>query len=109
MGKNWRILTKRYGVDVRDPSAEDIAASVDELFALNALHDAEHPDIFLRYGIGEGRMYVLSVSITGVGSFEEWADSDFIKLLVKRQITNLTAERSKALLTRLANGETEIA
>lgn len=109
MSKAWRILTKRYGEDVRDPSSEQIALAVDELFDPNELNDLEHPDIFFSYGLDEGPMYVLSVAISGLGSFEKWADSDFIKLLEKHQITNLTVERAKALFNQLANGEFEIA
>jgi hypothetical protein len=105
MSESWRILTTRYGADIRDPSSGQIAAAVDELFSAKAMNGLEHPDISFRYGLDDGAMYVLSVGIGGTGIFEKWADSDFVKLLEERQLSDLTAEKAKLLFSRLANGE----
>ena len=76
------ILTRRYGGDTRDPSNENLANAIRELFVEDLpgmIEDdyAEHGAASLRYGWDEGPMFVVRVDRRGTVTFEEWADQDY--------------------------------
>ena len=77
MGQPWFILTKRFGTDIRNPSSETLRDAVDEV--INPAHrdDVEHSSAFVRYGLDEGPMYVLTYDTSRHLTFEQWADQDF--------------------------------
>jgi hypothetical protein len=73
MREPWSILSKRYGGDVRNPSSQDLASAVAELFieklpGVSAADYEEHGSAFLRHGYDDGPMYVLIVDRGGTAT-----------------------------------------
>ena len=59
MDEPWVILTRRYGGDVRNPTAEELALAIEELYVedLQGMTEAdyeEHGAAFLRNGFDDG-------------------------------------------------------
>src|SRR5262245_28202650 len=84
MSQPWFILTKRFGADVRNPSAETLRAALDEVVDPAHAKDIEHTSAFVRYGFDDGPMYVLTYDSSRCLSFEQWADQDFETQLAPR-------------------------
>jgi hypothetical protein len=109
----WRILTLRYGQDICDPTPEDLRAAARELFveadpSMSEASYAEHPDAWLRVGFDDGPMYVLTVDRVGSATFEEWADSDYGRLLSPgRRMAGLSAAETVELWSLLCAGSLE--
>lgn len=82
MKNPWFILTKRYGGDTRDPSAEELRAALTEVFVedlpgMTRADYKEHPSAFVRYGTDSGPMYVLYIDRSRAATLEQWTDHDF--------------------------------
>jgi hypothetical protein len=80
--ESWLILTRRYGGDVRSPSAEVVAAAIREVFVedlpgMEAGDYEEHGEMYLRRGRDDGSMHVLRVDCLQRATLEEWADQDY--------------------------------
>ena len=109
--KPWLILTKRFGDDIHDPSGNDLATAINELYQenLNGITEAdyvEHPNACLRYGFDEGPMYVLDVYRSGRIIFGQWADQDYeAELAPETTIEDVAEERALELWTWLADGD----
>ena len=87
MSAPWFIGTKRFGEDVRSPSAEEIRNAVDEVLdPLRTRTMTEHTNTFVRYGFDAGRMYTLTYDTAGCLTFELLADQDFRSELAARRI-----------------------
>ena len=68
----------------------------------------EHGAAFLRYGIDEGPMYVVTVSRTGIATFEQWQDQDYMaELEVSKSLQAITREHAGAIWSALAEGNIE--
>jgi hypothetical protein len=112
MSDPWVILTRRYGDDIRSPSAAQLAEAVAELYqeALPGMTEgdyAEHGAASLRYGYDDGPMYVLEVSRLGDVRLEEWADQDFEQELAPpRTMHEVPEEQALQLWSWLAEGQT---
>lgn len=92
--ESWLILTRRYGSDVREPSPAAIADAVSELYGNTA--DVEHGDMWLRYVLPDGRMVVLTATVSGTVTLEEYTDQDFSRRLSRRireRVTHAETER----------------
>ena len=72
------ILTSRYGDSLRDPTAEQIAAASQELFAAA---DPEHANAWMELFSASGRMYTLDAYESGLLIFSEYADQDYGELI----------------------------
>jgi hypothetical protein len=85
-GNYWKILTFRYGFDIRNPSKEDLERAATELFQETLPEMTEddykdHPAAWLRYGLDDGPMFVLEVHRSGTVILERWADTDYVREL----------------------------
>ena len=109
----WVILTRRYGGDRRDPSTEELAAAIRELFVedLPGITEAdyvEHGDASLRYGFDEGPMYVVAIDRLGNATFEEWADQNYETELAPARTLHLTSQDDAVQLwTLLTTGNVD--
>ena len=110
---SWLILTGRYGGDKRDPSREDLADAIWELFVEDlpemAEGDyAEHGAASLRYGFDEGPMFVVEIARNGRVRFEEWADQDYEKELAPpRMVQSMSQGDALRLWSLLASGDVD--
>jgi hypothetical protein len=105
MHKPWVILTRRYGDDVRNPTARQLAEAVSELYH-ETIPDAEHGSVFIRYGYDDGPMFVLDLDRLHQVVFEEWADQDFgAELAPPRKIRDVSEMQASQLLGLLADGQ----
>ena len=110
MDEAWAILTRRYGGDVRNPTAEELAIAIEELYVEDLLGSTEadyeeHGAASLRYGFDDGPMYVLEVSRGGAVTLEEWADQDYqAALSPPRSIESVPPGRAMELWRWLAEG-----
>ena len=108
MYKPWVILTRRYGDDVCNPTAGQLADAVSELYH-ETTPDAEHGSVFLRYGSDDGPMFVLDVDRLHQVVFEEWADQDFeVELAPSRKIRDVSEIQACQLLGLLADGQIDL-
>jgi hypothetical protein len=111
MDQPWVILTSRYGHDVRDPSEQQLAEAVAELYheTLPGMTEgdyAEHGAAFLRFGYDEGPMFVLEVSRLREVSLEEWSDQDYEQELAPPRTMHQVSEELALQLWRwLAQGD----
>jgi hypothetical protein len=109
----WLILSRRYGGDLRDPSAEDLDRAVDELFLENlpGMREsdyAEHGAAALRYGFDDGPMYVVEIDRVGNARFEQWQDPDFERELAAPLATRLASPaEALRLWSLLAAGDVD--
>jgi hypothetical protein len=112
-GAEKLILHRRYGAHRRDPSAEDLAAALEELFVeeLPGMREddyAEHGEAWLRYVRADGSEYVLAVDRRGQVRFEAWADPDYEReLSPPLTATAPTVERALGLWLLLAAGDVD--
>lgn len=110
MDEPWVILTRRYGGEVRNPTAEELARAIEELYVENLpgmteVDYEEHGAASLRYGFDDGPMYVLEVSRGGVVALEEWADQDYqTPLSPPRLMASVPPARALELWRWLAKG-----
>jgi hypothetical protein len=110
MDEPWVILTRRYGGDVRGPTAEELARAIEELYVedLPGMTEAdyeEHGAAFLRYGFDDGPMYLLEVSRGGMVTLEEWADQNYqTPLSPPRLMASVPPRRALELWRWLAEG-----
>jgi hypothetical protein len=107
----WLILTSRYGGDTGDPSQDELASALREVYHENepgwpeAMYE-EHPNAWLRYGFDEGPRFILDVYRGGRVAFGQWADQDFETELAPEQILRgVDEETAKRLWSLLAAGE----
>lgn len=113
MSGPWVILSPRYGGDVRDPTADDLARAIRELYVedLPGMMEGdyeEHGAASLRYGFDEGPMYLLDVTRGGTVTFEEWADQDYdVPIAPPRVLTSVPSQAALKLWTLLAAGDIE--
>lgn len=111
MNQPWIILTRRYGGDIRNPTAAQLAEAIAELYheSLPGMTEgdyAEHGAASLRYGYDEGPMFVLEASRLHELMFEEWADQDYEQELApSRTIHAVPEAQALQLWTWLAQGE----
>jgi len=104
----WVILRRLYGASRRDPSSEELAAAIRELFVENLpgmteADYAEHPDASLRYGHDDGPMYVLEIDRHGKATFQEWADQDYETELAPARVLRLSQDDALRVWTLLAS------
>jgi hypothetical protein len=110
MSQPWVILTRRYGEDIRSPSAVQLAEAVAELYheALPGMTEgdyAEHGEGWLRCGYDEGPMFVLTVNRHHEVRLEEWADQDFEQELTPpRRMQFVAEEHALQLWSWMAHG-----
>jgi hypothetical protein len=110
MDEPWLILSRRYGGDVRNPTAGELALAIEEQYVENlpGMTEAdyeEHGAASLRYGFDDGPMYVLEVSRGGAVTLEEWADQDYqTALSPRRSMASVPAGRALELWRWLAEG-----
>ncbi len=113
MNKPWVILVRRYGGDIRDPSPEQLALAIHEIYVedLPGMTEAdyeEHGAATLRHGFDEGPVYDLCVSRGGTITLEEWADQDYeTPLHPERQMRSVPPEMALNLWRLLAEGSLE--
>lgn len=107
--QSWLILTRRFGGDLREPTADDLRLALAEVYhethpELTEADYAEHPNASLRLGFEDGPMYVLDVYRGGRVHFAQWADTDFDEELepeaVKRDASESEAFQLWELLAR---------
>jgi hypothetical protein len=107
----WVILQRRYGEEVRCPSAALLAEAIGELYRENLPGMTEgdyeeHGAGSLRYGFDDGPMIVVGVSRHGLVTLEEWADQDYKQeLSPPRVMRALPEEQALRLWLWLARGE----
>jgi hypothetical protein len=70
----WLVLTSRYGADSRDPLEPALANAVNDL--QKNKDDTEHPNAWLRYGLSDGRVFVLEAYTSGTVYLQEFKDQD---------------------------------
>ncbi len=110
----WTEITLRYGNTIDDPSAEDIATAITELYHENIAsfsegNYAEHPKAWLRYGFDEGPMYLLDVYRGGLVVFSQWADTDYTsELAPESSMKGVSEEMAIQLWKWLVNGDIDI-
>lgn len=107
----WVILTKRYGEDVRQPSGEDLAQAIDELFVeegegMTEADYADHPNAYLRYGFDEGPVFVAEANRNKSATLSKYADQDDIDAMVEATF-NMDRDTILSLWRRLALGRVE--
>jgi hypothetical protein len=112
MSATWNILTRRYGVDVRDPSHAQLLQAVDELYDENieGMEEgdyAEHPNAFLRYGTDDGPMFVVDAYRNGTVILAKYADQDFGEPSHEMTLSSVPRERLLELWASLASGDFE--
>jgi hypothetical protein len=106
----WVILTPRYGSDIQNPTATQLAEAVAELYheTLPNMTEgdyAEHGAASLRYGYDDGPMYLLEVNRIRNVRFEEWADQGFEQEQAPPRIMKDVAEvQALRLWTLLVEG-----
>lgn len=111
MSKPWVILNRRYGEDIRDPSPEQLADAIRELYVedLSGMTEAdyeEHGAGSLRFGSDDGPMYVLEATRGGILRFEQWADQDYeVQLSPTRTMTSAPQALATELFVQLASGD----
>lgn len=84
---NWIILTNRLGVDLRNPSAHDIEAAVEDL--QDHPNDQEHGSVILRRGEDDGPLHVLELIGNGSMIYSRYSDSDFEDLEEERKMEGI--------------------
>lgn len=113
MARPWVILSLRYGGDIDDPTSDDLARAIRELYVedLPGMTEGdyeEHGAAFLRHGFDDGPMSVLYDRRGGIVTFEEWADRDFnVPLAPARVMTSVTPQVALGLWMCLAGGRIE--
>jgi len=75
----WRILTRRYGQDVRNPTKEQLRDAVQELYK-ERQDDLEHASVSLRLGTPDQCMYVIDAHLDRSVTFSKYSDQDFESL-----------------------------
>ncbi len=101
----WLILTKRYGADVRAPTAVELAEAVREVFD-PTIDDEEHGAAFLRYGHDDGPMYVVELTCGRIARYVEWADQDDVEPLAPaREAEDVGDAEALQLWTLLSRGD----
>jgi hypothetical protein len=107
----WVILSCRYGADIRQPSDEDLAGALSEIFHENLPSMTEgdyaaHPSAWIRYGFDAGPMYVVEVRRGGRVQFSQWADQDYeTELERETAMDGVSEEDALRLWKLLAGGE----
>lgn len=110
MSKGWVVLTKRYGEDIRNPTAVDLEKAVAELYHENLPKMTqsdfeEHGAGFLRYGVDDGPMMVIEIVRNGKVVLEEWADPDYATpLCAAREMNDVTENVALDLWRWLSEG-----
>ena len=105
MGEAWFILTKRFGAEVSDPSADVLEAAVREVVDPEYANDIEHTNAFVRYGRDEGPMYVLTYDMSRSLTFEQWADQDFgAELVPEGDLSKVSPAEAMRLMQELRTG-----
>jgi hypothetical protein len=111
MSQSWVILTRRYGGDIRGPTAVRLAEAIAQLYheTLPGMTEgdyAEHGAAALRYGHDDGPMYVQEANRLGDVRFEEWADQDFEQELAPpRTMREVPEVEALRLFCWLADGQ----
>ena len=111
MSKPWVILTRRYGEDIRAPTAAQLAQAIGELYderlpGMTERDYEEHGTAWLRCGYDDGPMFVLEVNRLREVTLEEWADQDYEQELAPlRRMREVSQEQALRLWSWLAQGE----
>jgi hypothetical protein len=105
----WVILSCRYGADIRQPSGEDLASALADVFHENLPSMTEgdyaaHPCASIRYGFDAGPMHVLEVRRGGRVQFSQWADQDYETELEPEMAIDGVGENEALRLWKLLAG-----
>ena len=107
----WVILTRRYGEDIRSPTAAQLAQAITEVYheAIPGMTEgdyAEHGAAWLRYGFDDGPLFVLEVNRVREVTLEAWAGQDYEEELApRRRLREVPEEQARRLWTWLAEGQ----
>ena len=110
-GQGWVYLTRRWGHEVSDPTAQEISSAVHEVFVEDdpQLLDgdyAEHPSAWMRYGFDDGPMFVINIGRNRSARFEHWADQDYrVQIGATLELKLADEEDATQLWVLLARGD----
>jgi hypothetical protein len=111
MSEPWVILTRRYGEDIRGPTAAQLAQAITEVYheeipGMTEGDYAEHGAAWLRYGFGAGPLFALEVNRVREVTLEAWADQGYEEeLAAPRRLREVPEEQALRLWTWLAEGQ----
>jgi hypothetical protein len=108
MSASWFILTKRFGADVRSPSANAIQQAIREVVDPAFAGDVEHTRVSVRFGRDDGPLYVLTYDTSHQLTFEQWVNQDFESPLAPSGfLAHITPPEATRLMECLGRGELE--
>lgn len=110
-GERWTILNVRYGGSFSNPTDEQLAQAIEELY-VEQLPDMteedyeEHGMAFLCIGYDEGPMYEMEITRGREVWFEEWPDQDEYEhpLVPPRMMEDVSQEHALQLWKLLSLG-----
>ncbi len=98
----WFRLTDLSGTDIDNPTAQQLAAALDAVYAITDAQSTLGSVVF-KFGYDDGLMYELEIMSGGAVKFEEWSDQDYeLELAEPRAMVNVDQEDARQLWDWLA-------
>lgn len=98
----WFRLTDLSGSDIDNPTAQQLAAALDAVYAITDAHSTLGSVVF-KFGYDDGLMYELEIMSGGAVKFEEWSDQDYeLELTEPRAMVNVDKDEARQLWDWLA-------